>query len=93
MLTFQAHTMRAMYRAIAKELQDTAPESGSDPRRPQDYLLFLTLGKRESSMEGRDAGLADIAEAFDVDRMPGGFVAGNGQSDTYASQVRIPSCA
>jgi hypothetical protein len=94
MLGFQAHTMRAMYREIAKELQETAPECGTDHRRPQDYLLFLTLGKRDpSTTEDAEFGMADIAEAFDVARMTGGFVGRNGDGDNYASRVLPSGCA
>ena len=87
MLGFQAHTMRAMYREIARALADTAPAATPDARRPQDYLLFLTLGKREPLRAAGEPGMADIAEAFDVSRAAAA-PEGGGACDTYAGRVR-----
>eukprot|EP00892_Ulva_mutabilis_P001866 jgi/Ulvmu1/11680/UM008_0090.1 len=73
LLRFQGNTMQSMYRAIAAALAETCDAGMREARRPQDYLVFLTLGRREPEGGGRDTSIQhsplDHADAFDfVDR-------------------------
>ena len=82
LLRLQANTIRAMYDRIGRALAATAPPSGRDSRRPQDYLVFLALGHREAVDTAPEAeGAMDmdaIAGAFDVARAPPAADGGGG---------------